>query len=75
MKTTLLVLVVLGSALGLQARTETATHSFSGEFPLHEVAAKIHVNGDVVTVGTGCALVALRKALRPPVSDRLLAVR
>ena len=60
MKNTLLVLLVLGSTLGLQARTQPAAGGLSGELPLDQVAAKVHANGDVVTVGTGRALVALR---------------
>jgi hypothetical protein len=59
MKTILLAIVVLSSALGLQAGNQLASTRF-GEVPLEQVSAKIHVNGDKVTIGTSRVLVSLR---------------
>lgn len=60
MKTILLSIIVLSSALGLQAGSQPSSPRLFGEIPLHQVAAKVHANGDQVTVGTSIVLVSLR---------------
>lgn len=58
MKTSLLVLLVSCSALGLSARP--AGSATFGELPVPAVAAKVPANGDRVTAGTDRVMVALR---------------
>ncbi|HWA24237.1 MAG TPA: hypothetical protein VG734_01085 [Lacunisphaera sp.] len=59
MKTSLLLILLSCSALGLSARA-AGTATRYGEMPVSSVAARIKANGDQVTVGTDRIMVAIR---------------
>ena len=56
-----LALAALCSALNLHAKDLPATSGLVfGEIPIPQIAAKVNVNGDTITVGTSRIMVSLR---------------